>query len=225
MAQTTEILTNATNTTAVLDNTANLIKNATTALDNTANLIKNATTALNNTANNFTESMQINSNIAATGPALPTDSSGVSADVIQAIFNSSLPYVFIIVIFLVLIIPLVFDMYLAYKRKPNQSTDRENNRVSGMPGLYRALMTFGVILLVGTVIFYLLTLITLNLNKPSPVIESLIDLLKNLGTIILGSSIGNDNSILLRNEGSRICCRKSSGSCERESISRYSANC
>ena len=102
-------------------------------------------------------------------------------------------------------------MYLAYKRKPNQSTDRENNRVSGMPGLYRALMTFGVILLVGTVIFYLLTLITLNLNKPSPVIESLIIILKNLW-YDTWYSIGNDNSILLRNEGSRICCRKSSGS-------------
>jgi Big-like domain-containing protein len=200
MAQTTERLTNATNTTAILDNTANiskndtatnlnntanLIKNATNALNNTANLIKNATNALNNTANNFTESMQSNSNISAARPALAINSSGVNASqATQAIFNSALPYVFIIVIFLVLIIPLVFDMYLAYKRKANQTKDRENNRVSGMPGLYRALMTFGVILLVGTVIFYLLTLITLNLNNSSPVIQSLIDLLKNLGTIL-----------------------------------------
>jgi type II secretory pathway pseudopilin PulG len=54
-----------------------------------------------------------------------------------------------------------------------------------MPGLYRSLMTFGIIVLVGTVIFYLLALITLNINdSTSPVLQSLIDILKNLGTIL-----------------------------------------
>jgi hypothetical protein len=54
-----------------------------------------------------------------------------------------------------------------------------------MPGLYRALMTFGVIVLVGTVIFYLLFLITININNSgSPILQSLIDILKNLGTIL-----------------------------------------
>ncbi len=54
-----------------------------------------------------------------------------------------------------------------------------------MPGLYRSLMTFGIIVLVGTVIFYLLALITLNINNStSPVLQSLIDILKNLGTIL-----------------------------------------
>ena len=54
-----------------------------------------------------------------------------------------------------------------------------------MPGLYRSLMTFGIILLVGTVIFYLLALITLNINSPnSAILQSLIDVLKNLGTIL-----------------------------------------
>ena len=54
-----------------------------------------------------------------------------------------------------------------------------------MPGLYRSLMTFGIIVLVGTVIFYLLALITLNINNStSPILQSLIDILKNLGTIL-----------------------------------------
>jgi hypothetical protein len=54
-----------------------------------------------------------------------------------------------------------------------------------MPGLYRSLMTFGIIVLVGTVIFYLLALITLNINdSTSPVLQSLIDMLKSLGTIL-----------------------------------------
>jgi hypothetical protein len=76
-------------------------------------------------------------------------------------------------------------MYLAYRKKPKDSTDKENNRVVGMPGLYRSLMTFGIIVLVGTVIFYLLALITLNINNStSPVLQSLIDILKSLGTIL-----------------------------------------
>ena len=53
-----------------------------------------------------------------------------------------------------------------------------------MPGLYRSLMAFGMILLLGTVIFYLLALITLNLNEANDVISSLVDLLANLGTIL-----------------------------------------
>jgi hypothetical protein len=76
-------------------------------------------------------------------------------------------------------------MYLAYRKKPKDSTDKDNSRVVGMPGLYRSLMTFGIIVLVGTVIFYLLALITLNINNStSPVLQSLIDILKNLGTIL-----------------------------------------
>jgi hypothetical protein len=54
-----------------------------------------------------------------------------------------------------------------------------------MPDLYRSLMTFGIIVLVGTVIFYLLALITLNINDAtSPALQSLIDVLKSLGTIL-----------------------------------------
>jgi hypothetical protein len=65
-------------------------------------------------------------------------------------------------------------------------TYRESsNRVVGMPDLYRSLMTFGIIVLVGTVIFYLLALITLNINdSTSPALQSLIDVLKSLGTIL-----------------------------------------
>jgi len=76
-------------------------------------------------------------------------------------------------------------MFLAYRKKPKDSTDKENNRVVGMPGLYRSLMTFGIIVLVGTIIFYLLALITLNINNStSPILQSLIDILKSLGTIL-----------------------------------------
>jgi Bacterial Ig-like domain len=109
-----------------------------------------------------------------------------STTIVQSIFDSHLPIIFIVVIFLVLVIPLVFDMYLAYRRRPVIGTGNEGEkRVQGMPGLYRSLMSFGVILLVGTVIFYLLALITLNINSTNTgVLQSFIDLLKNLGTIL-----------------------------------------
>jgi hypothetical protein len=58
-----------------------------------------------------------------------------------------------------------------------------------MPGLYRTVMTFGIILLVGTVIFYILALITLNIDKLSdPGIEPLVSVLRDLA-IILGTGL------------------------------------
>jgi hypothetical protein len=52
--------------------------------------------------------------------------------------------------------------------------------------LYRSLMTFGIIVLVGTVIFYILALITLNINdSTSPALQSLINVLKSLATILV----------------------------------------
>jgi hypothetical protein len=118
----------------------------------------------------------------------PTPTTGVNAtQAFHAIVDSALPYFFMIIIALVMIIPLGIDMFLAYRKKPMQSTtDRENKSgVIGMSGLYRTLMTFGVILLVGAVLFYILLLITLNVNNfVNPALQSLIDVFKNLATIL-----------------------------------------
>src|SRR5918995_398979 len=84
-------------------------------------------------------------------PVPTTNATGVSAtNVINSIFSSYLPHLFIIIIFLIIFVPLVIDMILAYRKKSNESTNEENNLVSGMPGLYRSLMTFGLIVIVGT---------------------------------------------------------------------------
>jgi Big-like domain-containing protein len=85
-----------------------------------------------------------------------------------------------------MVFPLVFDMFYAYRKKPIESIDKESRAPVGMQGLYRTLMTFGVILLVGTVVFYVLALITLNINNPSnnTTLQSLIDVLKNLSAIL-----------------------------------------
>jgi hypothetical protein len=162
------------------------LENTTSALENTTAALTNATKALQNISNI----------IPAAGPtptSPPTTSTtGVSAvnatTVINSIFENNLPTVFIIVISSIIGVPLVLDIILAYRRKPpaGSSIDRESsNRVVGMPDLYRSLMTFGIIVLVGTVIFYLLALITLNINdSTSPALQSLIDVLKSLGTIL-----------------------------------------
>jgi hypothetical protein len=161
------------------------LENTTSALENTTAALTNATKALQNISNN----------IPAAGPTPappPTTITGVSAvnatTVINSIFENNLPTVFIIVISSIIGVPLVLDIILAYRRKPpaGSSIDRESsNRVVGMPDLYRSLMTFGIIVLVGTVIFYLLALITLNINdSTSPALQSLIDVLKSLGTIL-----------------------------------------
>jgi hypothetical protein len=163
------------------------LENTTSALENTTAALTNASKALQNISNI----------IPAAGPtpiSPPTTiTTGVSAvnatSVINSIFENNLPAVFIIVIASIIGVPLVLDIILAYRRKPpaGSGTDRESssNRVVGMPDLYRSLMTFGIIVLVGTVIFYLLALITLNINdSTSPALQSLIDVLKSLGTIL-----------------------------------------
>jgi hypothetical protein len=175
---TTDGLTNTTNATGALSEIVNdRLKNTTSALENATAALTNATNAL-----------QAILSIPASRPlpALSTNATAVNATtVINSIFENNLPAVFIIVISFIIGVPLILDIILAYRRKPTVSTDRENNRVVGMPDLYRSLMTFGIIVLVGTVIFYLLALITLNINNStSPALQSLIDVLKSLGTIL-----------------------------------------
>ena len=176
---TTSGVTNTTNATSVVS------ENDTGKLENTTSALENATAALTNA----TQALQNISSISAAARPLPSTAANETAvnstTIISSIFDSNLPALFIIVIFLIITIPLIFDMYLAYRNKPKDSTAKENSRVVGMPGLYRSLMTFGIIVLVGTVIFYLLALITLNINNStSPILQSLIDILKNLGTIL-----------------------------------------
>jgi hypothetical protein len=165
------------NTTSALENTTAALTNATEALQNISSIIPAATPS---------------SAAPPTRPATTvTSASAVNATtVINSIFETNLPIIFIIAISSIIGVPLVLDIVLAYRRKPPTTTvsgtDRESsNRVVGMPDLYRSLMTFGIIVLVGTVIFYLLALITLNINDAtSPALQSLIDVLKSLGTIL-----------------------------------------
>jgi hypothetical protein len=179
---------NTTNTTTTVTQIVNdRLENATSSLENTTAALTNAT-----------KSLQGISSIVPTAPGAPPPATTTSTNnatavntttVINSIFENNLPTIFIIAISSIIGVPLVLDIILAYRRKPpagSSSTDSaNNNRVVGMPDLYRSLMTFGIIVLVGTVIFYLLALITLNINNSaSPALQSLIDVLKSLGTIL-----------------------------------------
>src|SRR5215216_6852729 len=159
--------TNATGGDAISETVNDRLENTTSALENTTAALTNATKALQNISNIIPAAGPT-----PTSPPTATITTGVSAvnatSVINSIFENNLPAVFIIVIASIIGVPLVLDIILAYRRKPpagSSSTDRDSsNRVVGMPDLYRSLMTFGIIVLVGTVIFYLLALITLNIN-------------------------------------------------------------
>ena len=104
----------------------------------------------------------------------------------HAIIDSNIPYIFMGIIATAMIGPLIIDTILAYTRKSTQGVaNQKTSGIQGIFGLYRALMTFGVILLVGAILFYILILITLNVdNVTSPVLQSLVDVFKNLATIL-----------------------------------------
>src|SRR5215211_2613267 len=167
------------------------LENTTSALENTTAALTNATKALQNISNIIPAAIPSSASPPTRPATTVTSASAVNATtVINSIFETNIPIIFIIAISSIIGVPLVLDIILAYRRKPPTTTvsgtDRESsNRVVGMPDLYRSLMTFGIIVLVGTVIFYLLALITLNINdSTSPALQSLIDVLKNLGTIL-----------------------------------------
>jgi hypothetical protein len=77
-----------------------------------------------------------------------------------------------LLIFAVIPAPLIFDMYL------------RRNKGGEKPNFYRALMTFGVIIVVGIVVVYLIALINVNILTENPNVNALIDVLKNLSTIV-----------------------------------------
>jgi hypothetical protein len=187
---TSNTTTNATGGGAISETVNDRLENTTSALENTTAALTNATKALQNISS-MIPAVTPSSSAPLRPPTTVTSASAVNATtVINSIFETNLPIIFIIAISSIIGVPLVLDIILAYRRKPPTTTvsgtGRESsNRVVGMPDLYRSLMTFGIIVLVGTVIFYLLALITLNINdSTSPALQSLIDVLKSLGTIL-----------------------------------------
>jgi len=111
-------------TNATSNDTSNEFENATEATRDATIKLENATSALTD----ITKSLQQNNSNLPPGKVNTTT-------IVNSIFDSKLPALFIIVIFLVIIIPLVFDMYIVYKRRPREGTGKEEDkRTQGMPG-------------------------------------------------------------------------------------------
>jgi hypothetical protein len=82
-----------------------------------------------------------------------------------------------------------FFSYVKGKAKQNTNGSDDGNgsssRPLGMQGLYRTLMAFGIILLVGTLVFYIVSVVTSNINNPAnTIVLSMTEVIKNLSTIL-----------------------------------------
>jgi hypothetical protein len=92
---------------------------------------------------------------------------------------------------LVILIPLVSDMVLAHRRRSKHLDQGLASAPTGMPGLYRALMTFGIIIIVGTLVFYVIGLVIANSSIAGPqAFTGLLNILQNLAAI-LGTALAS----------------------------------
>lgn len=155
-----------------LGNATNATEQMISSLNNTLLATNNTLTALNQTitTQNITPT--------PTGNVTITNTTQVAGQVFRDLPASILVLLFSIVI--IISVPVVVDLVFAHRR----GTGR------GLPGLYRALMTFGVIFIVGTIVVYLIALIAFNMSLQSPTINALINILQNLGTI-LGTALAS----------------------------------
>jgi hypothetical protein len=84
-------------------------------------------------------------------------------------------------IVLILATPILADLLLAHYRQYKLKTI---DRPSGMPGLYRSLMAFGLIAVVSIVVVYLVALVSFYIAVQSPGANALISVLQNLAAIL-----------------------------------------
>ena len=72
-------------------------------------------------------------------------------------FSLPLPMALLVIIALAIMIPETYDIFLAYQNKKDE-------KPTGINGLGRVLMTFGIILVVGAAAFQILTITTTSLG-------------------------------------------------------------
>jgi hypothetical protein len=84
----------------------------------------------------------------------------------------------------IIAIPVILDLIFTHIRQIRQTKQETVNSLKGIPGLYRALMTFGLILIVGLIVVYLTNLITFHIDETSPNVDALLNILQNLAAIL-----------------------------------------
>ena len=88
-----------------------------------------------------------------------------------------------------MIIPLIIDVIYVHKANLKFNTSNKQTSVLGIKGLNRTLMTFGFVLLIGTIIFFLISMIAPYIDKPNNEnLQSLVAVLRHL-SLILGTGL------------------------------------
>jgi hypothetical protein len=195
-------LANATTTTieniSSLNNTLSAINNTLSALNQTQAQLNNSAAAIRGNLSNVTTAAAPTTNLTT-----PINATQVANQVFR-----DLPFSIVIMLFSIVIIislPVVVDLVYAH---------RKGRR--GIPGLYRALMTFGVIFIVGTIVVYLIALIAFNITIQSATVNALINILQNLGAI-LGTALASIIAFYFGIRGAESATEKSlSAARERE---------
>jgi hypothetical protein len=150
------------------------INNNSTSTNQTAILTKLINSNSNNTSAILTKLINSNSNNTSGAISKPVGN-------ITQFFGPSgqaIPMYLLSIVAMAMVIPLVIDMIMAYRRNSTKGSDNMKHQLVGMPGLYRTLMTFGIVLITGIVLLYLLFLIVYYNNN------ALIETLRNLSTIL-----------------------------------------
>jgi hypothetical protein len=107
----------------------------------------------------------------------------------QTGFNSAdivaITIVFAIIVAFAMLIPLLYDLHLAYSKKHVN----QEGKLIGLEGLGRTTMVVGVVVLVGLALFYLIGSFSLGIqNHPdNDLSQSMIDVIKNITTVLGGA--------------------------------------
>jgi uncharacterized protein YjbJ (UPF0337 family) len=191
------------NVTAITNKTrADALRNNISQSDAATNNTNNVTAIIKNAAGNATKNALGNltgiaKNAAgnATKNALGNNTSAnATAKIVRSLLGenpSGTAMTILVIIGLVIAIPVGIDLILAHIRRQRETAQGTASAPVGMPGLYRALMTFGVILIVGTLVFYAIGLVIANISMIGPSgVQALIDVLRNLASI-LGTALAS----------------------------------
>jgi Bacterial Ig-like domain len=185
------------------------LSNATNATERMISLLNNTLSALNQTQAQLNISSAGNlSNFTVTNITRPTGNATIiNATQVTAQVFRDLPASILVLLFSIVIlisVPVVVDLVFAH---------RKGRR--GLPGLYRALMTFGVIFIVGTIVVYLIALIAFNITIQGATMNALINILQNLGAI-LGTALASVIAFYFGVRGAESSAEKMLAARERE---------
>jgi F0F1-type ATP synthase membrane subunit a len=105
----------------------------------------------------------------------------------------------LLLLFLIIAIPLILNLIFVFVRRvlASPNNGKKKNRLTNSltntenTDFYRALMTFGLILIVGLLVFFLIGIISSNLDKPrNDNLNAIINVVQNLAAI-LGTALAS----------------------------------